>query len=341
MSTLVSSNPPFPATAEATAFPGGYVLTDLGESADGLPLLPVALNDARQVAVYAQPPERQAKHALIRGLLWKDSVVTSAGMAFGTVPVAGLSNNGLVCGFARENGGRRTAWSAHLGEFGARLWPEAESAAVAVNIEGMVVGQLSVAAGERVRRRAFLVTPFHEAQFLPSPNGGNTSAVAINDRAEVLLNVSRGYFEINSQAALWRDGLCTVIETPAGGGSWGAALSPGGRVAGRLLTANGNISAFLHEDGRTYDINRGPACQSEALAVNDSRIVVGRMMDGAGRREAFRWTPADGMRPLSDFVAGADNWTLQRAVAINPAGVIAGVGLCDGELRGFLLDPVG
>jgi uncharacterized membrane protein len=262
-------------------------------------------------------------------------------MAFGAAPVAGLSNNGFVCGLARTDGARRAAWASHLGEFGARLWPEAESVAVAVNAEGMVVGQLSVAAGDRVRRRVFLITPFHQAQFLPSPNGGNTAAAAINDRGEVLLNGSRGYFELNSQAALWRDGLCAVIETPDGGGSWGAALSPNGRVAGRLLTAHGNISAFLHEDGRTYDINRGPACQSEALGVNDDRVVVGRMMDGAGRREAFRWTPADGMRPLDDLVPGAAGWSFQRAVAINAAGAIAGVGVRDGELRGFLLTPVG
>jgi len=341
MSTVVSSNPPFPAADNAATFPDNYMLTDLGDSADGLPLLPVALNDSGVVATYAHPPERQAKHALIRGLLWKDGLLTSAGMALGTVPVAGLSNNDLVCGIARVEPGRRAAWAAHLGEFGARVWPEADSAAVAVNAEGMVVGHAAFTSGDRVRRRAFLITPFHAAQFLPSPNGGSATPTAINDRGEVLLNVSRGYFEINSQASLWRDGLTAVIETPEGGGSWGAALSPGGRAAGRLLTAGGNICAFLHEDGRTYDINRDPAYQSEALAVNDDRVVVGRMMDNAGRREAFRWTPADGMRPLAELVFGADDWVFQRAVAVNAAGAIAGVGLCDGELRGFLLRPAG
>jgi len=341
MSTLVSSNPPIPAAGGTGLFPDSYDLTDLGESADGLPLLPVALNDAGQAAVYAQPPERHAKHALIRGLLWKDGALTSAGTAFGAIPVAGLSNGGHVCGFTRTDGGRRSAWASHLGEFGARHWPGAESAAVAVNASGHVTGQVAFAAGDRVRRRVFVAGPYHDAHFLPSPGGGSAVAAAINDRGEVLLNGSRGYFEINSQAALWRDGQCTVIDTPASGGSWGAALSPGGRVAGRLLTSAGNICAFLHEEGRTYDINRGPSCQSEALALNDDRVVVGRMMDGTGRREAFRWTPADGMRALRGLVPAADGWEFHRAVGVNARGQIAGVGLCDGGLRGFLLTPAG
>jgi uncharacterized membrane protein len=340
MSVAVHSTPPFPAADGAAVFPSLYAVEDFGDTPEGLPLLPVALNDAGQAAGYGQPPERQAKNWNIRGYVWKDGALGEAGAAHGAVPVTGLSNNGITCGLTRNGTGVRHAWVSHLGDFGARHWPDSESAAVAVNAEGMVTGQVAFAQGDRVRRRVFLVNPFGESQFLPAPGGGSAVAAAINDRGEVLLNGSRGFFEINSQAALWRDGLCTVVEAPTSGGSWGAALTPAGRVAGRLLTASGNISAFLHEDGRTYDLNPGPGHQSEALALNDHRVVVGRMMDSDGRREAFRWTPADGMRPLADFVADADGWEFQRAVAVNAAGLVAGVGRRDNETRGFLLRPV-
>jgi hypothetical protein len=87
-------------------------------------------------------------------------------------------------------------------------------------------------------------------------------------------------------------------------------------------------------------LNASATHQSEALAANDARVVVGRFMDDNGRREAFRWTPRDGMRALADFVPGATDWVLQKAVAVNAAGWIAGTGLRDGALRGFLLMPV-
>jgi hypothetical protein len=331
-----TSNPPFPDTP--ATFTERYRLTDLGQ-VNGLPLLPVALNDRGQVAVYGQPPEAQMRGTIVRGFLRDGGRLLEHAAALGGVPVAGLSANGLLCGQQRTGGGPLRAWALHLGDLGAAHWPDCESSAIAVNARGQVAGHVTMRTEGSVRRQAFLSDQRGGILPISVPRGGSTIAAAMNDAGAVLLNSSGGGFEIRSQAWLWRDGHCTLIPGLPGGGTWGEAVTPEGRVAGRLRTSAGHSRAFLHEHGRTHDLNHNPACESEALAANDQRVVVGRMMDAAGRRQAFRWTPADGMRALAELVPEADGWEFLRAVAVNAAGQIAGRGLWQGTPRGFLLTP--
>lgn len=342
MSTLTTSNPPF-ATAspreKPTGFPVAYRLDDLGELAPGVPLLPVAMNDAGRIALYGHAPERQAKTASVRGFLRAGGALVECASAVGGVPLTSLSGHGLLAGQQRVGAGPLHAWAAHRGGLGAEFWPEAESCATGVNNVGEVAGHVTFASAGRARRRVFL----HDGgapRFLPVPSGVNAVAAALNDSGTVLANVACGVFETQSQVALWWGDAVTLIKSEPGGGVWGTALTAGGRVCGRIMTPSGNIHAFLHEGGRTYDLNSSSAHQSEALAANDARVVVGRFMDDNGARGAFRWTPADGMRALADLVCGAPEWVLQKAVAVNAAGWIAGTGLRDGALRGFLLMPV-
>ncbi len=342
MSATITSNPPFPAVETVAAvYPGTYHLTDLGESPEGLPLLPVALNDAGQVALYGHPPERQTKLGQVRGFLREGITLHEHLATFGGVPLAGLSANGLICGQERAGPGPLRAWAKHLGNIGATHWPEVESGAMAVNTRGDTAGYVAFEADGRVRRRVFLVNARNEARFLPAPNGSSAIPSAINEAGAVLINSATGFYEFNSQALIWRNGVCTPIAGLDGGGIWGAALTPEGRVAGRLFTTLGGIRAFLHENGCTYDLNRGRGFQSEALALNDQRVVVGRLLGLDGQRQAFRWTPADGMRLLSELVPRVSGWALQKAVAINASGQIAGTGQFNQAPRGFLLTPVG
>jgi len=336
-----TSHPPFPAAAPA-ALPVRYRLEDLGELSGGEPLLPVALNDQGEVALYGHPPERQAKHWLVRGQLRRGHRCTEHAVTLGGVPLAGLSENSLLCGQERAGGGPLRAWAMHLGNFGAAHWPDYESCAVAVNSRGQVAGHVAFEAEGRLRRRVFVVNARNEAIFLPAPNGTGSCAAAINDAGAVLFNTHCGPFELNSEAVVWRDGAGRAVPgLPGGTGVWGTVLTQAGGVAGRLITAGGGIRAFWHEDGRTYDLNPGVGYQSEALAASDNRVVVGRMLDQQGRRQAFRWTPADGLRPLADLVVEATGWVLHKAVAVNRRGEIAGTGLFQGALRGFLLTPAG
>lgn len=340
--TLLTSHPPFSTASpreKPADFPATYRLQDLGELAPGVPLLPVALNDAGQLALYGHAPERQAKLSCVRGYLWHEGARTESGSVFGGVPLTSLSGNGLLAGQQRVGAAPFHAWASHREGFGAELWPEAESCASGVNTVGEVAGHVTFVTNGRARRRVFLYDG-GAPRLLPVSSGANSVAMALNDSGTVLANVACGLFETQSQVALWWGEAVTMIKPEPGGGIWGTALTPGGRVCGRMMTAQGNIRAFLHEGGRTYDLNASSTFQSEALGANDARVVVGRFMDDSGRREAFRWTPADGFRALGELVRGAPDWILQKAVAVNAAGWIAGTGLRDGALRGFLLMPV-
>lgn len=341
MTLLETSNPPFPLPVreQLGEFPSTYELTDLGELGAGVPLLPVAVNAAGQVLVQPRPPERLAKAWPARGFVWEEGRLTELGGALGGVAPAGPSANGLFAGQRRSAAGVGQAWASHRPELGAEAWPESESAAVAVNAVGEVAGHVAFSSGGRVVRRVF-IHDGGEPRLLAVRGGVNATAVGLNESGTVLVNCACGVFATQTIALLWWGEAVSRLRPPAGGSICGAALTPSGRVCGRLVTPEGNLRAFLHEGGRTYDLNLNPAYQSEALAANDARVVVGRGMDDSGHREAFRWTPFDGMRPLQHLVPRCAGWSLQKAVAVNAAGWIAGTGLLDGSPRGYLLRPV-
>jgi len=343
MSVVVSSNHPFPISARERLgdFPARYELTDLGDAGSGEPLLPVALGDDGTVVLYGHSPERQAKRGAVPAFTCRDGELKELGSIIGGVPVAGVSSNGLLAGQRRSPSGVLHAWASHRNGFGSHYWPFEESVAVAVNTVGEVAGHVTFMNGGRARRRVFLHDG-GEPRFMPLPDDVSALAFGLNDAGTVAANCLCGLFESESEIALWWGGVVTRVRGERGGGIWGAALTPGGRLCGRLRTAQGNLHAFLYEEGRTFDLNPSPAHQSEALAANDQRVVVGRCMDDSGRREAFRWTPQEGLLPLRTLVPAAidGDWVLQRAVAVNAAGWIAGTGLHEGVLRGFLLRPM-
>lgn len=342
MPPVTTSNPPFPTSGRGirTEAAPAYEIEALGELGPGEPLIPVAIDEAGRVVAYGQPPERHAKAWTVRGVVRADGRWTEVAAVTRGVPVAAASAGRLFAGQSREGNGPLQAWASHRGAFGAALWPEAESAAVAVNAVGEVAGHVGISEGGRTRRRVFLHAG-GEPRFLPTPPHASAVAAGLNESGTVLANCAHGLFDLQSQAVLWWGETVHVIRAQPGGGVWGTALTPGGRVCGRLMTPTGNFHAFLFEEGRVYDLNPGAAWQSEALAANDACVVVGRCMGDDGRREAFRWTPEDGLRPLAALVPDAEDWVLHKAVAVNAAGWIAGVGTRDGAPHGFLLRPRG
>jgi uncharacterized membrane protein len=340
MSVVVTSQHPFPIPVRERleAFPRSYELEDLGEVGAGEPLLPVALSDNGVLVLYGHAPDRPGQRATLRAFTQREGELQEHGGTVGGVPVAAVAGTGLLAGQRRVPGEVLHAWASHRGNFGARLWPEQESAATGVNSVGEVTGHLTVLAEGRARRRVFLHDG-GEPRFMPVAREASAHAFGLNDSGTVAANCQCGLFETESEIVLWWGDAVTRVRGERGGGIWGVALTAGGRLCGRLRTPQGNLHAFLHEDGRTYDLNPTPAHQTEALAANDQRVVVGRSMNDSGQREAFRWTPRDGLQPLRTLVRGAAEWALHKAVAVNAAGWIVGTGLRDGALRGFLLRP--
>jgi uncharacterized membrane protein len=336
----VRSNPPFPEEVSGALTPAVYSLTDLGVLPDMAPLLPVTLNDLGDLAAHGYAPAAEPDSWKVYGYVIKDGRRTQSLIPPGKTPISGLNAAGLMCGSARRGSTVLHAWATHLGWFGADFWPDRDSFCAGINAGGAVVGHVAAPTDKGgTAKRAFVVSATGQIRLLIPPWGDEVCAVAINDAGAVLLNGSpqtgagRGV-----QTWLWQDGRFTLLEH-LGGDSWGASLTPAGRVAGHALTPTGERHAVLWTHGRCYDLNPGSDCESEALAVNDQCTVVGRLLNARGVSQAFRWTPGDGMRPLNDFVAYADGWVLQKASCLNARGQIAGVGLYEGRRRGFLLTP--
>jgi hypothetical protein len=62
------------------------------------------------------------------------------------------------------------------------------------------------------------------------------------------------------------------------------------------------------------------------------------MFDGDGNSHAFLWKDY-AMVDLNDLIAKDSPWMLQSAAGINSSGQIAGQGLINGEVHGFLATP--
>ena len=78
----------------------------------------------------------------------------------------------------------------------------------------------------------------------------------------------------------------------------------------------------------------------QAADMTDAGVIVGASVSADGRvRTAVRW---DNGKPtgLQTLVTNGAGWTLERAAAINEAGLIVGTGTLNGRSHGWLLTPV-
>ncbi len=324
------------ASRVATPAPA-FTFADLGTHPDGAPLLPVAVTDSGDLYVTARDP---ACASLVRAYRVTADGREPLGVACGQSPLHGVSSAGHAAGVTGNEVRALRAWASPLGDFGERRWPGAISFARGINARGQIVGNVLVDAGEFMLSRGYLLPQNGPARFLMPPHGGTTVAKAINDAGEIALNATPlGASLDDTRAWCLRENCYFSIPCLGGRRSSANALTPAGRIVGWSLTATGARHAFLWENGHTTDLAAGDDQNSEALAANDARTVVGRTLAPDGTPRAFRWTPGTGLRPLDAQVELPRGWRLREAVAINRHGVIAGVGMRRGKLRGFLLTP--
>jgi probable HAF family extracellular repeat protein len=319
----------------ATESSYAYALADLGEDENGAPFLPVALNDAGDLAVAAHGVD-----GLVRGTVLRGGERSPAGEAMAHEPARCLNRLGQVAGIVGASVREWRAWAAHLGAFGEKHWPGVMSDARGINARGDLVGNVTFDAGEVGLSRAFLRTAAGSVRLLTAPHGGTAVATAINDRGDITVNSTPlGAARHDSHAWLLRENCYIAIQGLGGRRAWANGLTPESRVFGRALTAKHTTHAFLWDDGAVTDLGTLDDGESEALGANDQLTVVGRAVTRDGMRSAFRWTPTEGMKRLDDLANLPAGWTLREAVAINARGVIAGIALARGRRRGFLLTP--
>lgn len=334
------SFPPFPVSdLQSAPAPRAYRLSPLGSHIDGTPLLPVAINDAGDIAVCTLVGSDVNTS---RGFCLTGTLRVPTGIATGQRPVNGLSSRGFTAGASGPSPRELRAWASHLGVFGEEIWPDSVSVARGVNARGTVVGNVLFDAGDFTLSRAFMLTPPGNAKFLVPPQGGTTFATGLNDAGDIVFNATPlGAPPAETHAWCLHEGYYLPITSLGGGRSWAAAITPAGYIVGHSLREDGSTHAFLWTEGRISDLGTNGYATSEALAANDHRTVVGRIGDPHGARRAFRWTPEDRLTLLDDLVEERGEWQLHEAVGINGNGHIVGTGTYRGQPRGWLLTPLG
>lgn len=123
---------------------------------------------------------------------------------------------------------------------------------------------------------------------------------------------------VATTAALAAPGWTLVdIGTLGGSGSYGAAVSNSGYVAGCADTKDGSVHAFVFQNGTLQDL--GPGC---ALAVNNAGLAAGR--SGAGELVIWKEGAAFGLG-VQGNIGG-----------INDAGAVAGTRTAGTSTRAFV-----
>ena len=207
------------------------------------------------------------------------------------------------------------------------------SRALAIANGGQIVGDSETPRGESFRH-AFLWQENGMRDLGAEVGGaGNSYAAGINDINEVV-------GAANGRAFLARDGLSQDLGVLPGHSSSDArAINNKGQVAGNSVTAAGISHAFLWDLGTMRNLGVLPGdVSSQAQALNVGGDVVGR--SGVADLSASRaviWQ--DGVAIDLNRMISAPGWILSSAAGINDQGQIAGVGLLDGQVRAFLLDP--
>lgn len=211
-----------------------------------------------------------------------------------------------------------------------------ESFAMAINDYGQVAG----GAVKQGRTTAFISTQ-GSVQWLGTLAGGDwSSAYALNTAGEVAGTSSTGGSKMH--AFVWdeKTGM-TDLGTLGGSSSYAAAMNSGGTVAGNSFTSNGYTHAFAATRGGSMtDLGTLGGNSSVALSINSKGEIVGysETLGGSGS-SAFVYRNG-GMTNLNSLIPTGSGWKLLSATAISDSGQIVGLGLFQGQERGFRLDPV-
>jgi probable HAF family extracellular repeat protein len=259
--------------------------------------------------------------------------------------VAGTSTlNGVTTGFYTSSGGLNTISPLMGGTY---------TQANGINSNGQVVGTGNIGYGEA---RAFEIGTSGGTPTIINPLGNGSSNVGngINDSGTIVGSsqispdgIVHAFYALQGGPA-----VDLILRNPGGNFSYntyGMAIDTNGDIAGYGDVGNSEHAFYAPASGGPM-IDLGVLAgtlSSKGLALNDNALVVGASTLGSSSPGqpgslAFLWGASNAMVDLNTLIPTSSqaNWVLISATGINDNDQITGVGLYNGVLTGFILNPI-
>jgi probable HAF family extracellular repeat protein len=305
-----------PITVTMLRGPDGEPLASPGEPLQS----PKVLDERGQVAAQTQPG-----NGFGDVVLWHRDATTPISPDGVTAYPRDISETGHVVGTVSDNGTRPFSW--RDGEWRYLSVPDgARGEAEAVNDRGQIAGShIRGASPENphVEGRVVVWWGDHVVEAPLTITDTQFAVVDINDRGQVLFNVTDARGATSKSAYIWQVGGGITDLGDLGGdapSTEAVALNNRGQVVGRSETGEpGEHHGFLWEDGEMTDLGTFGGPWSYATAINDRGQVVGRSDTGEpGEEHGFLWEDGE-VTDLGDLSGFWDEVT-----AINDRGQVVG-----------------
>jgi probable HAF family extracellular repeat protein len=248
-----------------------------------------------------------------------------------------ISDNGVVIGDSDLAGGGTGAFiitngvMAAIGNLGSNY-----SSAFALNNNGLVVGQSGVVSGG-TNAFAYLNGVLSN---LGTLGADYSAAFAVNDAGEIV-----GESAVNSSdihGFVYANGTMTDVGTLGGTSSSAFLLNSVGLAGGVATTAgDAELHGFVYSNGTITDLGTlGTGIISVPNAINSKGQIVGESFIDEATEHAFLWQNGN-LTDLNTLLPPNSGWELMRALYLNEAGRVVGVGTHDGVSAWFIMDLAG
>ena len=276
------------------------------------------------------------------GFIWDNGVATELVPGDGLVNAHALNDLGQVGGYMSViSGYRGFVWQngslTELGTLGGTYASEAHG----INNLGQVVGFADTGDGGQ---HAFLWQNGVMTDL--GTFGGSSFSVgeSINDSGQIV-----GYGFLNPFAngevfpLIWENGVVSELPTGVIGGGLVFNINNSGQSVGYYSGGFG-VQAALWNNGTLTELATVSGESTIANDINNLSQIVGFSYSPPVNpvnpiRRALMWE-GSGFTDLNNMIPSSSGWVLEYATAINDSGQIVGVGVFNGQERGFLLNPI-